>query len=117
MAYMNQEKKAKIAAALKVALKGENIKYSLSVRNHMVICFTLRAGPKEFQPANGEYSQVNPYHLDSRFSGKELVLLKKINDCLNLDNHDNSDTMSDYFDVGHYVDINIGAYDKPYIVL
>lgn len=33
------------------------------------------------------------------------------------DYHDNSDTMTDYFDTSHYIDIFIGRdHDKPYIV-
>jgi hypothetical protein len=34
---------------------------------------------------------------------------------LNCDNYDNSDSMTDYFDVGHYVDLNIGKWDKPFV--
>ena len=33
---------------------------------------------------------------------------------LNTDNHDNSDIQTDYFDVGHYVELNIGTWEKPY---
>lgn len=32
---------------------------------------------------------------------------------LNSENYDNSDIMSDYHDVGYYVDLNFGRYDKP----
>ena len=31
-------------------------------------------------------------------------------------NHNNSDISTDYFDVGWYIDINIGKWDKPYEV-
>jgi hypothetical protein len=31
-------------------------------------------------------------------------------------NHNRSDIMSDYHDVGWYVDINIGQWNKPYIL-
>jgi hypothetical protein len=31
-------------------------------------------------------------------------------------NHDKSDVMTDYFNVGWYIDINIGKWDKPYKV-
>jgi hypothetical protein len=33
---------------------------------------------------------------------------------MNGGNHDNSDVQTDYFDVGWYVDVNIGSWDKPY---
>jgi hypothetical protein len=35
---------------------------------------------------------------------------------MNMGNHDNSDIMTDYFDVGWYVDVNIGLWNKPYIL-
>jgi hypothetical protein len=48
MAYMNQEKKAKIAATLKPILKKYGIKGSLSVRNHTSIVLTITAGKVDF---------------------------------------------------------------------
>jgi hypothetical protein len=30
------------------------------------------------------------------------------------DFYDNTDIMTDYFDVSHYIDISIGKWDKPY---
>ena len=44
MAYMNQEKKSKIAAALKGVVP-DGWKYSLSVRNHSTIVMTITAAP------------------------------------------------------------------------
>lgn len=35
---------------------------------------------------------------------------------LNIDNYDNSDSQTDYFDVGHYTSINLGSWNKPFIV-
>jgi hypothetical protein len=32
-------------------------------------------------------------------------------------NHDNSDIMTDYFDVGWYLNINVGGWNKPYTVV
>jgi hypothetical protein len=29
---------------------------------------------------------------------------------------DHTDIQSDYFNVSHYIDINVGKYDKPYIL-
>jgi hypothetical protein len=33
---------------------------------------------------------------------------------MNVGNHDRSDIQSDYFDVGWYVDVNVGAWNQPY---
>lgn len=131
MAYMNQEKKARIAAKLKEALAGSGIKYSLAVRNHSSIVLNIKSGPVDFlsnfweackeQPRYARenlqkpaYIDVNPYHFKDHFSGEVRDLLEKVFAALNLGNWDNSDPMSDYFDVGHYVDVNIGRWDKPY---
>jgi hypothetical protein len=35
---------------------------------------------------------------------------------MNDGNHDRSDIQTDYFDVGWYVDVNIGRWNKPYIL-
>ena len=48
MAYMNQEKKAKIQAKLKPILAKFGLKGSLSVRNHSSICLLIKSGPLDF---------------------------------------------------------------------
>ena len=48
MAYMSQEKKAKIVAAVKPILKKYGIKGSFAVRNHSTIVLTLKQGKIDF---------------------------------------------------------------------
>ena len=48
MAYMNQERKATIAKALKPVLAKYKVKGSLRVRNHMSIVLTLKSGSIDF---------------------------------------------------------------------
>ena len=48
MAYMTQENKKEIAAKLKTALKGVNIKYSLSVRHHSTIVMSVKSSDIDF---------------------------------------------------------------------
>lgn len=132
MAYMNQEKKAKIAAALKAVVPAD-WKYSLGVRHHSTICFTIRSAPidliaawneggeraafsaQERTPATRGYVQVNHYHLSHAFKGELLKTFEAIKAALDLNNHDRSDIMTDYHDVGHYIDLHIGAWDKPFV--
>lgn len=126
MAYMNQEKKKIIADALKAALKGENIKYTLSVRNHSTIVMTIKEsrfdwiGQKrtvsEYITAETTHYNVNPYHYKAGLHGDELEVMTKIITALNTNNYDRSDIMTDYYECGHYVEILIGTYDKPYIL-
>jgi len=132
MAYMNQEKKSVIAAALKKVVPA-GWKYTLAVRNHSTIVFTLRQAPvdilgnireaieaKQFgyghkAPEVGLYWRVNTHYIDSQFSGDVLAVFQKIDEALNTGNHDNSDIQTDYFDVGWYVDLNVGSYGDPFL--
>jgi hypothetical protein len=59
---------------------------------------------------------VNVYWYKEHFSGKALSFLKEVITVMNNGNHDNSDIQTDYFDVGWYVDVNIGTWNKPYTV-
>lgn len=135
MAYMSQEKKAKIAAALKAIPELKGWKYSLKVCNHTSIQMTIRKAPVDLidnlvnvmqqdPQRNGQhveyvqrdrYHQVNEFYLDRQFSGKVLETFKKIAAALNTDNFDHSDIQSDYFHVGHYVHLHVGEWDQPFI--
>ena len=127
MAYMDQAKKAKIAAALKLVMPA-GWKYTLGVRNHSTIVCTIKAAPFDligahkasdyFDPKTATHCDVNPYHYRDHLDDECVAdVFAAILDALNIDNHDRSDVMTDYFDVGHYVDLNIGRWDKPFEVL
>lgn len=128
MAYMSQEQKKQIAELLKPVLKKYNLKATLSVRNHMTLVCKIKAGSVDFfaDLIPNEYNarcfrnrnvDVNVYHYKNNFNGKSVEVISEILAVLNLNNYDRSDTMSDYFDVGHYVDLEIGQFDKPYQVI
>ena len=118
MAYIDQTKKAVIAAALKVAMKPYPlVKYTLSIQNRSSITCTIKQGPKCLDIDGKGNVTVNHYYIESNFSKEAAEILNKIKDCLNLENHDNSDVQSDYFDVGHYINIDIGRWDKPFIAV
>lgn len=140
MAYMNQEKKKEIAKLLKDTIP-KTWKYSLSVKNHSTIVLTIAQAPvallagvaAERQERNERelnqgmlirevdkkpltYASVHQNHRVRYFTGELLETFNKIFAALNLNNHDNSDAMTDYFDVGHYVDLNIGTWEKPFVL-
>ncbi len=134
MAYMNQERKAQIAPTVKAICKKYNIKASLAVRNHSTLVLNVKQGDIDFignfnktisnQPGgfrNGTPAeksiQVNPYWYQEHFDGTALEFLKEVMPVLNNGNWDESDIQSDYFNVGWYVDINIGQWDQPYALL
>lgn len=135
MAYMNQERKAKIAKALKPILTKYKVKGTLSVRNHSTIVLTLKSGAIDFignsnrvcgndhyqvnngfKPNTRGYSDVNPYWFQNHYDGKALAFLKEAFKALKCaDWYDRTDVQVDYFDTAYYVDINIGKWNKPYI--
>ena len=133
MAYMSQQRKAELAPAIKAVLKKFGVKASIAVRHHATLVLNIKSGPIDFignlnkvcsvapgadrygayRPAVGSID-VNPYHYQNHFDGKALAFLSAIMPVMNTGNHDRSDIQSDYFDVGWYVDVNIGAWNKPY---
>lgn len=136
MAYMNQDKKALIAAALKPILKKYGIKGSLAVRNHSTIVLNIKAGKidfiknfnetvvrqpryndRQFTPAKDSI-QVNPYWFQEHFSGTAVKALQEIFRAMKGAGwYDNSDAQTDYFDTAYYVDVNIGRWNQPYTVV
>ena len=121
MAYMSQEKKAKIAPAVKAILKKYNVKASLAVRNHSTLVLNVKQGPIDFindfgnsEDAKKFGIQVNPYWYHEHFVGESREFLTEVITAMNDGNHDRSDIQTDYFDVGWYVDVNIGQWNKPY---
>lgn len=136
MAYMNQERKAKIAQTLKPILAKYKVKGSLSVRNHSTIVLTLKSGAidfignsnrvcgnnfyqvqRGFKPNDIGYDQVNPYWFQDHYDGDAKAFLTEAFKALkSADWYDESNAMIDYFNIAYYVDINIGKWNAPYIV-
>ena len=124
MAYMNQEKKAKLSPAIKAVLKKYNMKGSIAVRNYSTLVVNIKSGKldvignakKNGLNANDTYIDVNTYWIDTHYTGKVKNFLLELKAAMMSGNHDNSDIMTDYFDVGWYIDINVGNWNKPYIL-
>lgn len=121
MAYIGQDKKKEIAALLKPVLKQYGVKGSLSIDHYSTLVFTIASGQIDFledytSPPHDSYITVNPYWYHEHFSGKALRFLKDIFPILNKGNHDNSRAEIDYFDVGWYVNVKIGRWNKPYVL-
>lgn len=135
MAYMNQERKAKVAAKVKPILAKYGMKGTLKVRNHTAISLTLRSGPIDFI---GDLSEqrllwyvttqvdkdkmreryeisINPYWFHEHYSGQSLAFLSEIIPAMkSADWYDRSDIQTDYFDTAYYYDVHVGSWQKPY---
>jgi len=134
MAYMSQEHKKKLAPGIKAVLKHYGMKGSIAVNNHSTLVVNLKSGVIDFledavagkwsdsyietMRERGDYNiQINPYWYHEHFKGKAKDFLHDLLTAMNIGNHDRSDIMTDYFDVGWYVDVNIGKWNKPYVVV
>lgn len=133
MAFMNQERKKTLEPGIKAVLKKYNISGRLSVRNHMVLVLNITRGKIDFindyiatssknYPDDirhlGNITSLSPniYWLEHRHSGVAYDCLRDLNTAMNVGNWDRSDVMTDYFDVGWYNEINIGKWNKPYVL-
>jgi hypothetical protein len=116
MAYMNQERKAERMPAIKAALKKYGMKGSVAVRNHMTLVVNIKSGDIDFSEF-GDHYQVNPYRIEVDYHGAARDFLLELKAAmLGHDYFDESDSMTDYFHCSHYIDINLGSWNKPYIL-
>lgn len=143
MAYMNQTKKKELAPNIKKVLKKYGMKGTLGVNNYSTLVLNISAGEldligaanrrnKEFAERRGEsyYENEGSMSVNHYWSGewmrevgeeKIANFYDEIVDAMNgegaaIKNHDNSDPMTDYFDVGWYLDINVGRWNKPFVL-
>lgn len=142
MAYMSQERKKELAPQIKAVLKKYGMKGSIGVRHHSTLVVRIKEGklplienfvagivdegwsqrarcPKAHEERMQQIIQerhidVNPYHFKDHFTGKCEKFLTELHAAMSKGNHDRSDAMTDYFDVGWYVEMHIGDYKHPY---
>mgnify|MGYP001158411937 FL=1 len=121
MSYISTEDVKKIRVALKNEF-GKKLKFGVrkSAGGHSV-GVTIKSGAVDFSnlmKTDGfdKYVQVNQYHLGNY--GVHKSLFKKIVEIIKTAPsnkwYNNSDAMTDYFDVAFYFDLNVGEWDKPY---
>ena len=139
MAYISQEDKKALAPAIKAVLKKYGVKGSIAINHHSSLVVNIKSGVLDFLGASqkynhhraewrgdmphkvGGYLQVNTSWCEqwmeeigetkiSKFYG-ELIKAMKGTGWYN-----NSDIMTDYFDIAYYTDINIGKWNKDYVL-
>ena len=123
MAYISKADKDAKAVELRALAKEYCIKATVARKHCYTIVLNIHGGKIDFYGAlkevdsnySKDYIQVNPYWLDDQFNkGIAHEFLTKALEIMNRGNYDNSDAMTDYFDRGFYVDINIGQWNKGY---
>lgn len=114
MAYITADRTREIKKELKA--KFPNLTFSVRREHYTSVDVAIVAGDVDFSDLLNEdgrtYKQLNHYYLDNY--GKHSQLFKDIYKIVDEGNYNNSDSMTDYFDVGFYVDMSIGKWDKPY---
>ena len=138
MAYMSQEKKAKIKLALDALKLPKAWKLSLSVNHHSSLVVTIRQAPatalddfcahlddygnirENFKHSldtfeTKGYFDVNVYHYATQFRGPTLKVIEQIITTIKTAGEwfDKSDSMTDYSHTAFYIDVQFGKWDKP----
>lgn len=116
MAYINQDtKKAIIKIINKEFPKKDGWKFSFGIDNLRVLNCRILSAPVDFRPyiekkdyADDQEVRVYGYITDKFGETESYKKLLKIQQILDIYNHDNSDIMTDYFDVGYYTRLSIG---------
>jgi hypothetical protein len=117
MAYIDKEKKAKLSMGIKKVLKKYGYRGSISIIDSQKLVVKLKGADIIRDNYNDcmNDNHFNPYiEKDSdslsisqydNFKGVVKIFIDELFKSINIDNYDNSDVMTDYFDVGYYSEI------------
>lgn len=140
MAYISKEQVQEKRKLISALCKKYGITATVSGSNSSTLTVTIRKGTIDFlgnyvdtvsndwtnyqqQKDNAlfykkrGYMTVNHYWLDRQFSGIALDFMLELLEIMKIGHYDNSDIMTDYFDTAWYIGINVGEWNKPYILV
>lgn len=125
MAFITTEQVSQMRKELKLVIP-KGWKWSFTKEHHTSIHLVIIKADVDFLkqyndscPAGRELLRGDiqgcciRYALD-RFSGRGREILEKCLTIMDNGNHNRSDIMSDYFDVGWYINMKIGDYGRPF---
>jgi hypothetical protein len=132
MAYITTAEVKEIRLALKVKF-GKKFKFSVTQRDGgLAVKVAIMSGPADFsnlwasktkEDYGYGYKNINPYHITEKNYGDQVELFNEIHTIIKTapakaeggsEYFDHSDSMTDYFHVAYYYDIQVGKWDKPY---
>lgn len=121
MAYVSKELKAQLVAEIKKVMP-KSWKASYAIRNYSTLIVTISKAPldlhetfSDMREEKNEY-RVSEYHFKDKCLNEEVKnTLEKIVNAMNGQNYNNSDVMTDYFDVGYYTELRFGKWDKEFV--
>ena len=135
MAYVSQTMKAKLAPTIKDICKKYGVKASIAVDNHSTLVVNIKSGKLDFignfnkmvekrDPSGCQGLRkadtsldVNHFWYQDHFDGKVKKFLDELIPAMKgPDFFDETDSQIDYFHCSHYLDINVGKWNKPYVL-
>lgn len=110
MAYITKETVKDIRNALKKEFP--QTKFSVRLFHNMKVSVSIMTSPYFDDDIN---MNINHNWLD-RYPEDAKVFLKRVDEIIRTtgDYYNNTDIMTDYFDVAFYYDIEVGKWDKPH---
>lgn len=114
-AYFNQDRKKEKAPKIKKVFQKYGVKGTLGVQHYSTFQINIMSGEIPLEEFDGG-GDINHYWYErnDKYSKRVKSLFKELLEIANEGNHDRSDSMTDYFDVGWYVDLKVGKHNKPY---
>lgn len=111
MAYISSEEVKKVREAIKKEFP--EYKWSITKEHYTSIIIALMEA--DFEVKDDE-KYINEHHLDDHKNESIKRIFLKVKEILfaTVKYHNNSDAMTDYFDVAYYYDFQIGKWNKPY---
>jgi hypothetical protein len=114
--------KIKELVAAKIKQEFPKYRFSLRIRrggSGVIYITWLKGDFNPFVDTNETHLDINHYYIqdDKRITQKAKDVMQRVKDITDEYNWDNSDAMTDYFDVNFYLHLNIGSYDKPFEVV
>jgi len=113
MAYINATEVKAIRNTLKTAFP--DFKFSVRGRDHTSVDVAILSGPMDFD--DSVHYQINHFYINEQQTPQWAALLHEvlhIIKCAGKKYYDNSDSMTDYFDVAFYFNITVGTWNKKY---
>lgn len=111
MAYIDKEHASEIRTELKKHFP--KFRFSVAIRDHMALRVTIKSGPVKFLNDDRGGRTINHYH-PHLYDHPEL--LSDIIKVINKKNFDESDLETDYTNVGFFLNIYQGTFEKPYVL-
>ena len=115
-----------IAKAVRADLKAKHpkCKFSVTIERYaggQSMTVALMSAPfaalaKDCEDADRGYTQVNLYHMDTQtqLTEKARKVMTDAKAAMSNFNYDESDIMTDYFNVNFYMHVTVGKWDKPF---